>query len=474
MNFATDSSFLPAESATADSRPQAPHAVDAEQALLGALMLNNDLFDDLGTSLHHEHFYDKRHQLLFHTLQTLRLSKHADPVMVVQHLSANGKLREAGGEEYIANLADIGAASVNVPVYAELICHQALLRRMIQTLAECASEAHRPGDKPPAQLLDEIESKLAAVGQQFAESRENMRLVKEDAGAYCQNMINIINTGNFDALRGAPSGFPKLDKLTAGLHGGDLVIVAGRPGSGKTAFVLNLVRHVSATEGGVAMFSLEMSSKLLAMRLISQEGLDMRKLRTGKDSEGRAMSSDDLRALSSAVSVLEDRHIYIDDSGMLNILEARARARRVRRLLARDDKKLALVVVDYLQLMGAGGTSAMDNRAIEVSAVSRGLKALAKELDVPVVAAAQLNRSVDMRPQNEPMLSDLRESGAIEQDADLVLFLHKKSNELTGEENTPVKLIIGKQRNGPVGWVDLVFQKNFTRFVQDAEESGSF
>jgi replicative DNA helicase len=454
-----------------------PHAVEAEQALLGALLLNNDLFNDLDGTLRSEHFYDKRHQLIFKCIQELALNQHADPILLTQRLQADDRLREAGGAEYIAAIADSGAAAVNVSAYAELVRDMALLRQMAQVLSEAAAEVYHPGDKPPLKLLDEAESRLAAIGGQFAGEAAGMRLAGKEAESYLNRMIPIIQSKNFDALRGAPTGYPKLDKMTNGLHGGDLVIIAGRPGAGKTAFSLNVARHVSATGGGVVFFSLEMSVNLLVMRLISQDGLDANLLRTGKHWDGRAMDGDDLRKFTESVSTLGQRNIYIEDRGALNILEARSMARRARRQLSRDGCKLSLIVVDYLQLMSAGGDG-VENRVLEVSAVSRGLKALAKELNVPVVALSQLNRSVDVRPNKEPVLSDLRESGAIEQDADLVLFLHEKTDESESygghDSGTKVKLIIGKQRNGPTGTVPLIFDKKHTRFAQATEEHDSF
>ena len=449
--------------------PELPHAVDAERLLVGALMLNNELFaaaEDAGLSA--EHFYDNRHKVLYGAMQKMQAEgRHADPVTVAHLLRESGELRNGGGDEYVAALADIGAAPMNAPAYAKLVRESAMLRAMIDALAQSHIRAFRAGGDPPGKILDEAESRLLAVGDKFSRHAAEMR----DAAKVTQQRVDllaeIVRTRDFDRLRGYSTGFPDLDAKTAGLHGGDLVILAGRPGSGKTALALNIARHVSA-EAGVCFFSLEMAAEQLGQRVLSQSGVDAQKLRTGRD-----LKSTDFIRMAEGAAELKDRDFYIDDSGALNILEAKARTRRLGRRLRLDGKKLGLVVVDYLQLLDSDpdGKSG-ENRATQVAMISRGLKALARDMNVPIMALSQLNRAVDRTQINRrPMLSDLRESGAIEQDADVVLFLHQEANKVGASEPEEVELIIGKQRNGPVGTVHLSFNKRYSRFVSPAPDS---
>ena len=454
-------------------QPTAPHAVAAEQALLGALLINNEVWEEVDGKIGVSHFYDKRHQVLFEIMQQLAAEKYADDILLVQKLRNSDQLIAAGGEEYIADLVGIGAALVNVSAYVEEIKKAAQMRQILAVLNETNARVLRPGDSTPQDILDEAEAKLFGIVGAHVVS--GMKSAGEKAAEFSDNLIDIINKKQFDRLLGLQTGFPTLDKMTTGFHGGDLVIVAGRPGAGKTAFALNIIRHISATGDGVVVFSLEMSDKHLVMRLISQERIDMQKLRTGKH-RGQTMSGEDIRNLNEAAYKLKDRNIFIDDSGMLNELETRSRARRQARFLARQNKKLSLVVVDYLQLLSSSGSSNNEVRAQEVALISRALKSLAKELDVPVLALSQLNRSAESRTTKEPQLSDLRESGSIEQDADIVMFLYEEKSEnhqydKPPDEGTPITLIIGKQRNGPVGKINMQFHKEFSRFAESAATS---
>ena len=453
-----------------------PHAFAAEQGVLGAVLQNNELLADLEGIITAEHFYDARHVKLFEFIQKLAAEKHADVVLLVQELKLAGKLDDAGGDEYISNIYALAAAPVNVRAYAEQIKKTAQMRRLLKVLNAAHARTVEPQGSGPQEILDETEALLGEIGAD-GDFVSGMTSAAEKAKLFFDNLTDIVNKKEFDRLLGLQTGYPTLDKMTTGLHGGDLVIVAGRPGSGKTAFALNIIRHVSAIGGGVVVFSLEMSDQQLVMRLISQENLDMHKLRTGKDRSGHPMNTSDLRCFSGAVSNLQPRNIYIDDSGVLNVLEAKSRARRMARKMAREKSKLSLVVVDYLQLLSATPGENADNRAVVVATISRGLKALAKELDVPVMALSQLNRSIESRTVKEPLLSDLRESGSIEQDADIVVFLHEEKTEERGyesppDEGTPIKLIIGKQRNGPVGSINLQFHKQYSRFAEAARGSG--
>ena len=455
-------------------RAEPPHAFAAEQGLLGALLQNNEALAELDGNIGADHFYDARHVKLFRFIQKLAAEKHADIVLLAQELKQAGELEAAGGEEYIAALYSLAAAPVNIAAYAEQIKKAKQMRRILSVLNDAYSRTAE-GGKEPSEILDETEALLGEIGAEDG-AAAGMSSAAEKAREFFDNLSDVVNKKEFDRLLGLKTGYPKLDKMTTGLHGGDLVVIAGRPGSGKTAFALNIIRHISANGAGVVVFSLEMSDKQLVMRLVSQDKLDMQKLRTGKDHAGRPMEAADLRAFANAVSHLENRRIYIDDGGVLNVLEAKSRARRAARKLARDGGKLSLVVVDYLQLLSAAPGENNENRALVVATISRGLKALAKELNVPVVALSQLNRSIESRTVKEPMLSDLRESGAIEQDADIVMFLHEEKTEERNyeappEEGTPVKLIVGKQRNGPVGAIDLQFHKQYSRFAEAARDA---
>ncbi len=462
-------------------RPEAPHAVAAERALLGALLYNNDLWDELDGRITAEDFYDKRHQIIFAAVQKLVADSRADAVLLAQTLKAADKLRDAGGEEYVYDIENISAAVVNVSAYADEIKKTAVLRKMHAVFQSANARVLHPGGSTSQEILDETEALLGDIAAQADSGGAGGFISAADKAAeFFQYLSDIVNRGEFDRLLGLQAGYPRLDQMTTGLHGGDLIVVAARPGGGKTAFALNIIRHVSASGAGVAVFSLEMSDRQLVMRLMSQDRIDMQKMRTGKDRRGRPMSPDDWRALGDAEGNLRGRHIFIDDSGVLNILELKSRSRRLSRQMERKGAKLSLIVVDYLQLLTAPTSKERDNRAQEVAEISRGLKALAKELNVPVLALSQLNRNIATKDGRgrEPQLSDLRESGAIEQDADIVIFLHEEKNEeqeygAPPEEGTPVRLILGKHRNGPVGRIDLQFHKQFSRFAEVARGGDS-
>ena len=441
-------------------QPEAPHAVDAERSLLGSIMLSTEggFENAVEKGIHAEHFFDRRHQAMFMGMTGMHSrGTHIDPVTLAHWLRDNGELQTAGGPEYIAALADIGASPVNVPAYVHLVIDTAMRRAMIAALSESHSRAFRPGESTAAKILDEAEGRLLSVGDRFARNSATAQLAGPLVRKRLDLLAEIAREKDFDRLRGLPTGFPGLDEKTAGLHGGDLVILAGRPGAGKTAFALNIVRHVTATGAGVLFFSLEMSSEQLVARLLSQGEVDAQKIRTGRN-----MTHEDFTKMAETAHALENRALYIDDSGTLNTLEMGARARRLARSL-RPSGGLGLVVVDYLQLLSnAADEAGGENRATQVAMISRNLKALARDLNVPVIALSQLNRAVESRPTKTPMLSDLRESGAIEQDADLVLFLHGK--ERTAEDALDVNLIIAKQRNGPVGTFRMNFYRHYSLF----------
>ncbi len=469
------SDYFPDFPPEADTQQETPHAVDAERAVLGALLMNNDLFIEIndGDALREEYFYDKRHRIIYNHMKILHSTNYVDMLLLAKRLRDSNQLAEAGGEEYIAEITAIGAAPANIKAYAELISDMAFLRNLLNAHNEGISEGFHPGGKTPQQLLDAAETRLSLVSDLFRRGSSSISKIADVSGAYEAKIFD--NRHDMSALRGLHPGFDYLYKQTHGLRGGDLIILAGRPGAGKTAFGLNLLRNIASQPNTGAMcFSLEMSAEQLVMRMLSHHGLDMHKMYNAD-----SISAPTLSQLATASSKLEELPIYIDDSGTLNILEARTRARRIKREMAAKGIKLGLIMVDYLQLMeaGSGGNSRIDSRALEVSIISRGLKALAKELDTPIVALSQLNRGMEKRADPRPMMSDLRESGAIEQDADLILFLYNKKAEESkapggGDSKIKIELIIGKQRNGPTGVVYLQFDKSLSLFKEATKHHG--
>ena len=442
-----------------------PHAVDAERNVLGALLINNDLYMQCEGMLSPEFFYDQKHVLLYRVMSEMYGKGYVDPVLLAQRLADSGQLADVGGKDYIADIAAIPVAAINFAAYVGLIRDKALLRMMIRALSDSANEAFSPASKTPQKLLDEAEARLSAVGETFQREYGGGEQVADIARVYFDKISEIVASKNYDALRGVPSGYSKLDSMTNGLHGGDLVIVAGRPGSGKTAFALNIMRHVSATNNGVACFSLEMSAEQLTIRMLAHAGIELQKMRSGRN-----LGAMELSKMAHSVAELEKREICIESSGTMNILEVRTHSRRIHREMERKGGRLGLIVVDYLQLMVSAPGEKSENRSLEIAHISRGLKALAKELNVPVIALSQLNRNLENRLQKRPMLADLRDSGAIEQDADLILFLNYDDNNTEDSNRVRVELIVGKHRNGAVGTIPLHFDKPFSKFTDIADD----
>lgn len=433
-----------------------PHSVEAEQSVLGGLLLENDALDRIADVLGAEDFYRHDHRLIFqHISRLIEHSKPADIVTVAESLESTAELSGVGGIAYLGALAQNTPSAANIRRYAEIVRERAVMRKLVEVGTGIAESAFSPQGKEVAQLLDEAEAKIFEIAEGGKRSAQGFVDIKVLLPQVADRIDALFQRENPSDVTGIPTGFTDLDSKTSGLQPGDLIIVAGRPSMGKTAFSLNIAENVALDTGlPVAVFSMEMAATQLAMRMIGSVGrLDQHRMRTGR------LEDEDWVRLTTALGKLNDAPLFIDESAGLNALEVRARARR----LHRQCGKLGLIVVDYLQLMSA--TRSGENRATEISEISRSLKSLAKELDVPVVALSQLNRSLEQRPNKRPVMSDLRESGAIEQDADLILFIYRDEvyNDDSPDKGT-AEIIIGKQRNGPIGTLRLTFLGEHTRF----------
>ena len=442
-----------------------PHSVEAEQSLLGGLLLDNQAFDRIADLVAAEDFYRDDHRRLYrHIAKLIEQGKPADVVTVAESVEASEDKDRTGGPAYLGSLAQNTPSALNIRRYAELVRERAVQRRLAQVATEIAEAALSPAGKDVGQLLDEAETRILEVGEKGQRGTQGFEQIQPVLARVFERIDHLYHQENKSDVTGVPTGFIDLDERTAGLQPGELVIVAGRPSMGKTALALNFAEHVAVKNGiPVAIFSMEMGATQLAMRLLgSIARVDQHKMRTGR------LNDEEWSRLSSAMGDLHNAPIYIDETGALNSLELRSRARRMHR----QSGKLGLVVVDYLQLMSASGASQGENRATEISEISRSMKALAKELACPVVALSQLNRALETRNDKRPMMSDLRESGAIEQDADLILFIYREEVYFPEkmESRGIAEVIIGKQRNGPIGKVELTFLGEHTRFENRARE----
>jgi replicative DNA helicase len=440
-----------------------PHSLEAEQSLLGGLLLDNHAYDRIADLLAAEDFYRDDHRRIFrHLARLIDQGKPADVVTVAESIDASEDKDRTGGPAYLGSLAQNTPSALNIRRYAELVRDRSVQRRLITVATEIAEAALAPSGKEVGQLLDEAESRIMEVGEKGQRGTQGFEQIQPVLARVFERIDQLYHQENKSDVTGVPTGFIDLDERTAGLQAGDLVIVAGRPSMGKTALALNIAEHVAVRNGiPVAVFSMEMGATQLAMRLLgSIARVDQHNMRTGR------LNDEEWGRLSSAMADLHNAPIFIDETGALNALELRSRARRIHRQCG----KLGLIVVDYLQLMSA--SSEGENRATEISEISRSLKALAKELECPVVALSQLNRALETRNDKRPMMSDLRESGAIEQDADLILFIYR--DEVYFPEKMEARgiaeVIIGKQRNGPIGKVELTFLGQHTRFENRARE----
>ncbi|MDE2287713.1 MAG: replicative DNA helicase [Burkholderiales bacterium] len=433
-----------------------PHSIEAEQSVLGGLLLDNSAWDRVGDFLGEHDFYRYDHRLIYqHIGRLVAQDRPADVITVYESLTTAGKAEEVGGLAYINALAQNTPSAANIRRYAEIVRDRAVLRKLVSVADEIASDAFNPQGKEVRQMLDEAESKVFAIAEEGARGNQGFLELQPLLAKVVERIDELYHSENQNDVTGVPTGFTDLDRMTSGLQGGDLVIVAGRPSMGKTTFSMNIGEHIAVEEGlPVAVFSMEMPGTQLAMRMLGSVGrLDQHRLRTGR------LTDEDWPKLTHAMQKMNDTQLFVDETPALNPMELRARARR----LARQCGKLGLIIIDYLQLMS--GSSSGENRATEISEISRSLKALAKELNVPVIALSQLNRGLEQRPNKRPVMSDLRESGAIEQDADVILFIYRDEvyNPDSPDKGT-AEIIIGKQRNGPIGTVRLTFIGAYTKF----------
>ena len=433
-----------------------PHSLEAESSVLGGLLLDNSAWDRVGDLVTDSDFYRYEHRLVFSAIAGLiNSSRPADVITVFEHLQSLGKADEVGGLAYLNSLAQYVPSASNIRRYGEIVRERAILRKLVTASDEIATTAFSPKGRPVAQILDEAEQKIFHIGEEGSRMKQGFQSMNSLVVELLDRVEEMSQNPN--DITGVPTGFHDFDRMTSGMQPGDLIVLAARPSMGKTALAINIAENVAVQEGlPVAVFSMEMGASQLAVRIVGSIGrIDQGHLRAGK------LSDDEWPRLTEAIEKLRNVSLHIDETPGLTPSELRANARR----LSRQCGKLGLIVVDYLQLMSGSSSDGSDNRATELGEISRGLKMLAKELQCPVIALSQLNRSVEQRTDKRPMMSDLRESGAIEQDADVIMFIYRDDYyNKDSKEPGVAEVIIGKQRNGPTGTVKLAFLKPITKF----------
>lgn len=437
-----------------------PHSVEAEQSLLGGLMLDKSAWDKIADVVGSEDFYRKDHKLIFRAIaELIEDGQPCDVVMLSEFLDKRDELESAGGLEYLATLANETPGSANARAYANIVRERAMLRSLVEVGNEIAGQAFRTEGRTASDVVDAAERLVFEIAERGSRGKQGFKSLKQILPETVDR-IDLLHQSD-GTITGISSGYNEFDKMTAGLQPGDLVIIAGRPSMGKTTLAVNIAENAAiGSQVPTAIFSMEMPASQLAFRMISSLGrVDQTHLRTGN------FPDEDWSRINTAVQLMSDAPIFIDDTAGLAPTEIRARARRLQR-----EHGLGLIVVDYLQLMQVPGN--IENRATEISEISRSLKALAKELSVPVIALSQLNRSVEQRTDKRPVMSDLRESGAIEQDADMIIFIYREE---VYNPDTPRKgiadIVIAKQRNGPIGEFPLTFVGRYTKFENWVPES---
>ncbi len=432
---------------------QPPHSVEAEQALLSGIMLDSEAWDQVADAVTPSDLYRADHRHIFKAIAELvELGQPPDAVTVSEHLSMQGRLQDAGGTDYLAQLVADSVGAANIRAYAQIVRDRAMLRQLIGAAGEIAASAYAPEGREVAEIVDEAERRIFDVAdrrQRIGAGFERVNELVEESWTRLRKLSDSPNE-----IIGVATGFNNLDKLTAGFQNGDLVIIAGRPSMGKTALALNITAFAAAgNRVSTGILSMEMSKEQIMFRLIGSIGrINQKRLRNGR------LSDDDWVRVQRSLDTLAGAPLFIDDTPALKPTEVRARARRLKR-----EHDLGLIVVDYLQLMQAGGYN--ENRNTEISRISQSLKSLARELNIPVVVLSQLNRSVEQRTDKRPMMSDLRESGAIEQDADVIIFIYREERyDPETRDKGFAEIIVAKQRNGPTDTFRLVYKGEFTRF----------
>jgi replicative DNA helicase len=445
--------------ATVENLKVPPHSIEGEQAVLGGLLLSPRAFDQVADVITETDFYREDHRLIYRAIHELsNKGKPCDAVTVTEWFEVHGLVDQVDGGAYISQLASTTPSAANVKAYADIVREKSILRQMIDVGAEITTGAFSSDGRDSRELLEEAERKVFAIADQGMRTGSSFVSVQDTIKEAIEKIQEL---HEFEGeITGTPTGFGDFDKLTAGLQDSDLIIVAGRPAMGKTTLAMNIAENAAIKHNvPVAIFSMEMSALQLVMRLFSSLGqIDQTRLRTGN------LDELDWPKLTSAMNLLHKSHLYIDETPSLSPSELRARARRLKR-----EHDIGMIVVDYLQLMAVPGSK--ENRATEIAEISRSLKAIAKELHLPVIALSQLNRQLEQRPNKRPVMADLRESGSIEQDADLIVFIYRDEvyNEETAEKGK-AEIIIGKHRNGPTDTVPLTFQGQWLRFVNYAPE----
>lgn len=433
-----------------------PHSIEAESSVLGGLLLDNGAWDRVGDLLTDGDFYRYEHKLIYASIGALiNATKPADVITVYEHLQNQGKADETGGLAYLNSLAQYVPSASNIRRYAEIVRERSILRKLVSASDEIATNAFNPQGKAVDKILDEAEQKIFNIGEEGSRMKQGFQGMDSLVVQLLDRVQEMADNPN--DVTGVPTGFYDFDRMTSGMQAGDLIVLAARPSMGKTALAINIAEHVALNEGlPVAVFSMEMGASQLAIRIVGSIGrIDQTHLRTGK------LTDDEWPRLTEAIEKLRNVSLHIDETPGLTTSELRANARR----LARQCGKLGLIVVDYLQLMSVSSGMADENRATAVGEISRGLKMLAKELQCPVIALSQLSRGVEARTDKRPMMSDLRESGAIEQDADVIMFIYRDDYyNKDSKEPGVAEVIISKQRNGPTGTVKLAFLKPLTKF----------
>ena len=437
---------------------------ELERAILGGLMLETERYDAVSEIIEFTDFESQDHQNIFQSMgELVNSNKPLDPLTVSDRLDSKNLLTRAGGKNYLIDLASTSPSAANLEAYAGMIRQKSISRRLMKINSEISELIVNPQGKDAAELLDEAETKIFSLNDEASRTSINIQKLDELIPQSIEKMNEIAKKGS--SLLGASTGFKDLDRKLQGLQNGDLIIVAARPSMGKTALSMNIVENFIVNKditGGILVFSLEMPAEALTTRLLASNArIDQQKVRAA------SMNKEELNKFMESSSRLKDLPLYVDDSSLLSPMELRARARRIAR---QEPNGLSLIVVDYLQLMQIPGSQ--ENRVNQISEISRSLKMLAKDLNIPVIGISQLNRAVDQRPNKKPIMSDLRDSGAIEQDADVILFIYRDEvyNE-DSEEGNKAEIIIGKQRNGPIGKVNLTFLKEYTRFEDFAVDS---